>query len=92
MSCRGVGATPTALADEVVAPRPGDVQRLSKAFTLQNFHEPILINEPNSRILQRNCVRCHGEVVGAIVADNKTDVSCVKCVGCHQAIGHGPVI
>jgi cytochrome c nitrite reductase small subunit len=63
----------------------------SKAFTLQNFHEPILINERNSRILQSNCIRCHGEVVSAIVADNKTDISSVKCVSCHQAVGHGPV-
>ena len=27
----------------------------SKAFTLQDFHEPIMIKETNSAILQQNC-------------------------------------
>lgn len=62
----------------------------SKAFTLENFHEPILINERNSRILQSNCVRCHGEFVHGIVHGNKTDISDVKCVNCHRQVGHGP--
>ncbi len=34
----------------------------SKAFTLQDFHEPILINEKNSRILQQNCFECHQDL------------------------------
>jgi cytochrome c nitrite reductase small subunit len=63
----------------------------SKAFTLQNFHEPIMINDRNSRILQGNCLRCHGELVHNIVAGNKTDISSVKCVTCHVNVGHGPV-
>ena len=33
-----------------------------KAFTLANFHEPIMINDANSWILQGNCVRCHQEI------------------------------
>jgi len=63
----------------------------SKAFTLQDFHEPIMINEWNSRILQGNCLRCHGEFVHEIVAGNKTDISSVKCVTCHMNVGHGPL-
>jgi len=63
----------------------------SKAFTLQDFHEPIMINEHNSRILQSNCLRCHEEFVSEIVAGNKTDISSVKCVDCHRTVGHGPV-
>jgi len=63
----------------------------SKAFTLQDFHEPILINERNSRILQGNCLRCHGDVVSNIVSGNRTDISSVKCVSCHGTVGHGPV-
>jgi cytochrome c nitrite reductase small subunit len=31
----------------------------SKAFTLQNFAEPIAIKPANARILQDNCVACH---------------------------------
>jgi len=63
----------------------------SKAFTLENFHEPIMINERNSRILQGNCLRCHEELVHEIVAGNKTDISSVKCVSCHMNVGHGPL-
>jgi cytochrome c nitrite reductase small subunit len=62
----------------------------SKAFTLENFHEPILINERNSRILQGNCLRCHEPLVHEIVSGNRTDISSVKCVSCHRQVGHGP--
>ena len=62
----------------------------SKAFTLENFHEPILINDRNSRILQGNCLRCHEDLVHEIVTGNKIDISSVKCVTCHRQIGHGP--
>ena len=37
----------------------------SRAFTLQDFHEPIMINEPNSAIRQRNGGMCHAELVHA---------------------------
>ena len=33
----------------------------SSAFTLQNFHEPIMIGPTNAAILQENCLRCHAE-------------------------------
>jgi cytochrome c nitrite reductase small subunit len=49
-----------------------------------------MINEANSVILQSNCVRCHDEMVHQIVADNKADISSVKCVSCHRQVGHGP--
>ena len=35
----------------------------SKGFTLQDFHEPILIKPRNAAILQDNCLRCHGDFV-----------------------------
>src|SRR5262245_43379609 len=31
----------------------------SKAFTFQDFHEPIMIKAKNSRILQESCLHCH---------------------------------
>lgn len=37
----------------------------SRAFTLQNFHEPIVINEKQNAILQRNCLECHGDFAHA---------------------------
>ena len=40
--------------------------RHSAAFTLQNFKEPIEITPPDRRIVQENCVRCHGDFVHAV--------------------------
>ena len=39
----------------------------SKAFTLQNFPEPIRITPRNLDALQRNCVYCHDVVVSEIL-------------------------
>ena len=61
----------------------------SKGFTLQDFHEPILIKSKNSGILQENCLRCHGEFVHEIVAGSTTDRDAVRCVHCHRGVGHG---
>ncbi len=33
----------------------------SKAFTLQDFHEPIQIGARSARLVQDNCLACHGE-------------------------------
>lgn len=60
----------------------------SKAFTLQNFHEPIMITPRNARILQDSCLRCHGDFVHDIVAGAKTDADAVSCVHCHRHVGH----
>lgn len=61
----------------------------SSAFTLQNFHEPILITPSNAQILQDNCLRCHGDFVHDIVAGSSTAANAVKCVHCHASVGHG---
>jgi len=64
----------------------------SKGFTLQDFHEPILIKPRNAQILQENCVRCHGDFVhDALIAaprarQQKDDGQCVHC---HRGAGHG---
>jgi cytochrome c nitrite reductase small subunit len=62
----------------------------SKGFTFQDFHEPILIREKNSVILQQNCIRCHGEMVGDIVIHPSHGESTPECVHCHGNVGHGP--
>jgi len=61
----------------------------SKAFTLQNFHEPIIITPKNSRILQDNCVQCHAALVAEIVADDHAANPDIQCVHCHSTVGHG---
>lgn len=64
--------------------------RHSKAFTLQNFHEPIQITPRNADILQANCVRCHGQFVHELVAGARLPSrESVQCVHCHRGVGHG---
>lgn len=60
----------------------------SRAFTLQDFPEPIRISPRNARALQANCVRCHGDLVSTIAGHGiQEDMSCVSC---HASVGHGP--
>ncbi len=61
----------------------------SKAFTVQNFHEPIMIKGPNARVLQENCLACHEELVHELVVGINGTVDEVQCVHCHAAVGHG---
>jgi cytochrome c nitrite reductase small subunit len=61
----------------------------SVAFTLQNFHEPILIKEKSSRILQDNCLACHGGLVHEQIARAADGSGEVQCVHCHRSVGHG---
>jgi cytochrome c nitrite reductase small subunit len=61
----------------------------SKAFTLQDFHEPIQITPKNSAILQKNCIECHGDLVHDITHGG-TDKDSISCVHCHITAGHGP--
>lgn len=61
----------------------------SKAFTMQDFHEPIMIKPGNSRILEHNCIRCHSELVSSMGAGLGSDA--VTCVHCHQNAGHGDI-
>lgn len=61
----------------------------SRAFTLQNFPEPIRIGAANAAILQENCLHCHQDMVHALVSGATTDRDAVRCVHCHAGVGHG---
>ena len=61
----------------------------SLAFTLQNFHEPILIKPKNSCILEDNCLYCHGDLVHQQVARAAEGSGEIRCVHCHRSVGHG---
>jgi cytochrome c nitrite reductase small subunit len=64
--------------------------RHSKAFTLQNFHEPIQITPRNAHNLQENCVRCHSDFVHELVEGSRAvSGEAVQCVHCHRNVGHG---
>jgi cytochrome c nitrite reductase small subunit len=64
-------------------------RRHSTGFTFQNFHEPITITEKDSRILQKNCVRCHEPMVQDLVMVGQPDSNTINCVRCHEGVGHG---
>ena len=61
----------------------------SKGFTLQDFHEPILIKPRNAEILQESCLHCHEDFVHDIVRGSTTAEDAVQCVHCHRGAGHG---
>ena len=61
----------------------------SRAFTFQDFQEPIMIKAKASRILQENCLQCHGALVHQQVARAEDPSDEVRCVHCHSSVGHG---
>ncbi|MBP7126382.1 cytochrome c nitrite reductase small subunit [Myxococcota bacterium] len=64
-------------------PRPDDPD------ARQVFVEPIRIKDFNSQILQDNCLRCHGEFTHGIVRGSTWADDAVRCVHCHEGVGHG---
>ena len=62
----------------------------SKAFTLQDFPEPIAITPKNSDLLHRNCLRCHAALVHA--QGGADDGAAPRCVRCHASVGHGEAV
>jgi cytochrome c nitrite reductase small subunit len=60
----------------------------SKAFTLQDFHEPIQIRERNARIVHDNCVRCHEPLIRDLTAHGAFADFRDGCVRCHANVGH----
>ena len=70
----------------------------SKAFTLQDFPEPIRIKPGNAKVLEQNCVRCHAPLVEAVTehgtlgvpTDPLQQADLYGCVRCHSSVGHGP--
>ncbi len=72
----------------------------SKGFTMQPadpdepgrrqyIHEPVMIKDRNSQVLQDNCLRCHGDFVHDIVRGSTWDENAIRCVHCHRGVGHG---
>lgn len=64
--------------------------RHSKAFTFQDFHEPIQITPHDLDIVETNCVRCHSGFVEPITSHAGMTGETVSCVKCHAGVGHGP--
>ncbi len=62
----------------------------SKGFTFQDFHEPIILTNRNSNILQDNCLRCHQNLFEFPNPMGKNSTKDLRCVHCHSSVGHGP--
>jgi cytochrome c nitrite reductase small subunit len=69
--------------------------RHSRAFTLQDFDEPIRIKGNNIQHLYDNCVRCHGDLAHPLIASglrrdgSSRQETLTFCVHCHANVGHG---
>jgi cytochrome c nitrite reductase small subunit len=67
----------------------------SRAFTFQDFHEPIEMRPQSRAIVLENCMGCHGDMVNSMLPDNASvrlgvhDVAPADCIQCHRAVGHG---
>lgn len=61
----------------------------SKAFTLQNFHEPIMIHDYNRRVVEDNCRYCHADLVHPIdLQPGMAAEDRLSCIRCHADVGH----
>jgi cytochrome c nitrite reductase small subunit len=62
----------------------------SKGFTLQDFPEPIRLRPASRKILNRNCIECHRDLVNDILGHAPAGNENPGCVHCHASVGHGP--
>lgn len=60
----------------------------SKAFTLQDFQEPIRIKKKNLELLQENCIECHAGLVSDIAGHEDVKSGQARCTTCHRSVGH----
>lgn len=60
----------------------------SKAFTLQDFPEPIRITRGNLDVVQKNCLHCHDILLSEIVGHQGEQKDALRCVECHRSVGH----
>lgn len=60
----------------------------SKAFTLQNYPDPIRITPRNLKNLQANCIHCHEDMVSELTEHHSVNVLNARCTECHRSVGH----
>jgi cytochrome c nitrite reductase small subunit len=60
----------------------------SKGFTLQDFPEPIQMRDVSRRIVQENCLHCHGDFVHDVLTIRNGQEE-LDCTHCHRTVGHG---
>ena len=60
----------------------------SRAFTAQDFPEPIRITPANLDDLQHNCIHCHATLVSEIAGHAEVGRGEARCSACHPNVGH----
>lgn len=72
-----------------------DGMRHATIFTINGYPQTITMLPPGRRVVQENCIRCHGnltEMVGANVSyDDAMDGNGRVCWDCHREVPHGRV-
>jgi len=58
----------------------------SRAFTMNDFHEPIQITESNREVARESCLRCHGDLTALM--DRRSAPDATDCLRCHAEAGH----
>jgi cytochrome c nitrite reductase small subunit len=64
--------------------------RHSKGFTFQDFHEPIQTTISSKKVLQENCLRCHGVLFEdeSSLEPHGSSNEGINCLHCHRGVGH----
>lgn len=61
----------------------------SKAFTLQNYPDPIQIRDSSLRVLNSACLKCHADLTYHIEQRATTKQDEIRnCTRCHSGVGH----
>jgi len=58
----------------------------SRAFTMQDFPEPIRITAFNRAVTLENCLHCHADVTEMINHEGQSEPE--DCLRCHSTVGH----
>lgn len=60
----------------------------ARAFTFQDWHEPIRIQEANKRVVLENCRTCHQSISNQLPEHMADPAAPVNCITCHRSAGH----
>ena len=61
----------------------------SLAFTTDDFHEPIMINDYNRGVVEANCRYCHSDFTHSIdTGVSNQPLEPLACIRCHSEVGH----
>lgn len=60
----------------------------SFAFTFKDIPVAIQARDFSKRVVQDNCVRCHGIMAGSAVHGTTGDAEPMSCRFCHREVGH----